>query len=345
MAMEITNSYSSYVAQNMLGNTAASSTKKKETENTSETAGSSKSKSATDYESELAKLVPSVDFKVGNSFSTAKSGKTLTINPQLLEKMQNDPDKEKEIKELIKGVESATNLMDSIYKASGWTVVYRHSYIDENGKYCAMACVRNDFMLNLSDKLREERRKNSEELIEKTKEKVTEKEEKLEEILEEALEEKLEEKKEEETEEEDEEKTKEKSAYSKAEQLIEEKMAASKVGLIYLNDADIRTIIEVAEEDDAGKTTVKDQTQVGANLDLKIQRNRFVDEGVLRYEYYIVTNTSSGMGLMKCANVVISLDNTIEKGTDHYNLYNTNIHEKIAMQKKGRKAIDNSIEA
>ena len=27
-------------------------------------------------------------------------------------------------------------------------------------------------------------------------------------------------------------------------------------------------------------------------------------------------------------------NNTIEKGTDLYNLYNTNIHEKIAMKKK-----------
>ena len=38
------------------------------------------------------------------------------------------------------------------------------------------------------------------------------------------------------------------------------------------------------------------------------------------------------MGLMKCSNVVIPFDNTIEKGTDLYNLYNTNIH-KIAMEK------------
>ena len=28
---------------------------------------------------ELAKLAPSVEFKVGNSYSTAKSGKTLTV--------------------------------------------------------------------------------------------------------------------------------------------------------------------------------------------------------------------------------------------------------------------------
>ncbi len=226
--------YSSYAAQNMAGSNAASSTKKKETEKTSDTAGSSKSKSTSDYANELAKLAPSVEFKVGNSFSTAKSGKTLTINPKLLEKMQNDPEQAKETKELIRGVESATKLMDGIYKASGWTVVYRHSYIDENGKYCAIACVRNDFMLNMSDKLREERKKNSEELIEKAKEKAQEE-----------------------------------SAYNKAEQLLEEKIASSKDGTIYLYDTDMKTIIEAAKEDNAGKASTKQQAQAGANMDLK----------------------------------------------------------------------------
>ncbi len=271
-------SYSGYAAQNMAGSSAASSSatsgmKKKETENTSETTGSSKARSTSDYVNELAKLVPSVELKVGNSFSTAKSGKTLTINSQLLEKMQNDPEKEKEMKELIKGVESATKLMDSIHKASGWTVVYRHSYIDENGKYCAIACVRNDFMLNMSDKLREERRENSEKLIEKTKEKAAEKEEELEEALEkkkEELEETLEEKKAENEEEVIEEEAGDNLAYNKAEQLINEKMAASKDGMIYLNDTDIRIIIEAAQEEEASKTTVKESAQIGANLDLKV---------------------------------------------------------------------------
>ena len=55
--------------------------------------------------------------------------------------------------------------------------------------------------------------------------------------------------------------------------------------------------------------------------------------GVSEAQLRFVTNTSSGMGLMKCGNVVIPFDNTIEKGTDLYNLYNTNIHEKIEMQK------------
>ena len=255
MAMEITNNYSSYAAQSMAGSNAASRTKKKETENTSETTGNSKPRSTSDYVNELAKLVPSVELKAGNSFSTAKSGKTLTINPQLLEKMQNDPEKEKEMKELIRGVESAVNMLDSVMNASGWSVVFKHDYIDENGKYCQIALVRNDFMLNMSDKLREERKKNSEKLIEKTKEKAAEKEEKLEE----ALEEKKTEQAEEGT-----------AAPNKAEQLLEEKMADSKDGTVYLNDTDIRTIIEAAQEEDAGKTVVKDQPQVGANLDLKI---------------------------------------------------------------------------
>ncbi len=245
MAMEIMNNvYSSYATQSMAGNSVSGGTKKKETENTSETAGSSKPKSTADYVNELAKLVPSVELKVGNSFQTAKSGKTLTINPKLLEKMQNDPEKEKEMKELIKGVESMTKLMDRINNASGWTVVFRHSYIDENGKYRETALVRNDFMLNMSDKLREERRQNSEKLIEKAKEKSKEK------VKEEAKEE-------------------EKSAHDKAEQLINDKIAASKDGMIYLNDTDFRTIMEAAREDDAGKAHEKEQQKIGANLDLK----------------------------------------------------------------------------
>ena len=230
MAMEITNNYSSYASQGVAG-----STKKKETGKTQETAESSKSRSTAEYADELAKLVPSVDFMAGNGCSSAKSGKTLTINPKLLEKMQNDPEQAKETKELIRGVESAMNLIDSINKASGWTVVYKHSYIDENGKYHSVGHYRNDFMLNMSDKLREERKKNSEKLLEKTKEKAEEG-----------------------------------SAYNEAEQLINEKMSASKDGTIYLNDTDIRTIIEAAREEDAGKIVVKDQPQAGANLDLKI---------------------------------------------------------------------------
>ena len=264
MAMRIdgNQNYSSYAAQGIAGSGAAGGIKKKEAEKMQETAGNAKSRSTAEYANELAKLVPSVEFQVGNSFSTAKSGKTLTVNPQLLEKMQNDSEKEKEMKELIKGVESAVNMLDSVMNASGWSVVFKHDYIDENGKYHQISLVRNDFMLNMSDKLREERRENSEKLIEKTKEKAVEKKEELEEILEE--------KKEEKTREGTVEKIDAGSASNKAEQLLNEKMEASKDGIIYLNDTDIRTIIEAAQKENAGKTAVKDQEWIGANLDLKI---------------------------------------------------------------------------
>ena len=257
MAMEITNNYSSYAAQGMADNT-----RKKETEKTQKTAESSKSKNTAEYANGLAKLVPSVDFKVGNVCSSAKRGKSLTVNPQLLEKMQNDPEKARDMEDMIKGVESMSKLAEGIAKATGWTIVYQHSYIDENGKYHCRMQTRNDGMLKLSDKLREERKKNSEKLLERAKEKAAEKKEKLEETLEE--------KQAAEAEEVTAEKTEGGSAYNKAEQLINEKMAASKDGTIYLSDADMKTIIEASQEEDAGKTTVKDQPQVGANLDLKI---------------------------------------------------------------------------
>ena len=47
-----------------------------------------------------------------------------------------------------------SKLAESMAKASGWTIVYQHSYIDENGKYYCRMQGRNDGMLKLSDKLR-----------------------------------------------------------------------------------------------------------------------------------------------------------------------------------------------
>lgn len=59
-----------------------------------------------------------------------------------------------------------------------------------------------------------------------------------------------------------------------------------------------------------------------------------VSEAKLRF----VTNTGSGMGLIKCGSVVVSFDNTISKDTGLYKLYNTNIHERIEMAKKEKQA-------
>ena len=55
--------------------------------------------------------------------------------------------------------------------------------------------------------------------------------------------------------------------------------------------------------------------------------------GVSEAQLRFVTNTASGMGLIKCGSVVIPFDNQISKDTDLYRLYNTNIHEIIEMKK------------
>lgn len=109
-------------------------------------------------------------------------------------------------------------------------------------------------MINMSDKLREERRVNSEKLIEKAKEKAAKREEELKESLEEK----------------EVEKGEESTAYNKAEQILKEKMADSKDGTIYLYDTDIKPIIEAIKEDETGKAAAKKQTQVGSNLDLQV---------------------------------------------------------------------------
>lgn len=56
--------------------------------------------------------------------------------------------------------------------------------------------------------------------------------------------------------------------------------------------------------------------------------------GVSEAQLRFVTNTASGMGLIKCGSVVIPFDNQISKDTDLYKLYNTNIHEIIEQKKR-----------
>lgn len=277
MAMEITNNYNAY--ENVHATQRQETAKKqvtsgKETSETvdtqkNSTVGNSKVKRTVDYAKKLEKLAPSVEFRIGNTHSSAKSGKTLTINPKLLEKMQDDPNKEKEMKELIRGVESATKLLDSMHRASGWTVVYRHGYIDENGKYSSCAYVRNDFMLNMSDKLREERKENSKKLIEKSVKRKKE--------LQEALDENKSETEDIKTGGELEKSgitiVKESTPLEKAEQMLLEKLENSENGEIYLDDDDMQKVIEAVREPRERETTEKQSNHsnvVGANLDLQI---------------------------------------------------------------------------
>ena len=281
MAMEITNNYNAY--ENVYA-TQKQQTEKKQAasgKETSETAaaqkkseaGNDKAKSVAGYAKELEKLVPSVEFRVGNACVSAQNGKSLTVNHKLLEKMQNDPKTKKDMEDMIKGVESMSKLAESLTKASGWTIVYQHSYIDENGKYHCRMQTRNDGMLKLSDKLREERKKNSEKLLEKSKEKAAEKEKELEKALEGNKTETEEKKADGEQEKSGIVTVKGNTLLEKVEQILLEKLENSENGEIYLDDDDMQKVIEAAREQEE-KEAVKKQgnhaNSVGANLDLQI---------------------------------------------------------------------------
>ncbi len=172
-----------------------------------------------EYLKNLQKQFSNMKLQVGYGVNTKNDGKVdvLNINPKLLEKMRNDPKAAKEYTQRLKDVEAAHKYADSFLAAAGSTVVCRHAYLDENGKYSNFTVsVKKDA---LNEKLRKESQENAEKRIEKSRENARENVEKMEERAEESK--KSEEKK-------------------------------------------------VVKEEDAGETTVKEQAQVGTNLDLKI---------------------------------------------------------------------------
>lgn len=218
--------------------------KKEETKETAvaqksvETAKNSRNE---EYLKNLQKQVPYMKLQIGYGLNTNNDGKVnvVDVNPKLLEKMQSDPKAAKEYAQKLKDVESALKWLDNYKKSAGYTVIVRHNYIDENGNLSHFSVsVRKD---ELNEKLRKEAQEIAEKRIEKSREKARENAEQIAEKLE-----------------------------KKAEQLLEEKMTVSKDGTIYLNDTDMKTIIEAAREEDEGKNIVKNRPQIGAKLDLNI---------------------------------------------------------------------------
>lgn len=227
MAMEITGNYSgvygsTYAAQRQAVKKEEAAEAKENTETSNDA-----------YLRQLAKLVPSVKCGIGNGLSTAKSGLTLTINPKMLEKMQNDPEQARETMELIRGVESMQKLAESMTRANGFTTVYRHGYIDENGKYWGCGCTIKKDPANA--KLRKKAQENFEKRIEKSRENTRKKKAELAEKLEEKRAEKKAEKADKQP--------------TKAERLISEKIASSKDGVIHWTDSDFRELLKAMRED------------------------------------------------------------------------------------------------
>lgn len=273
MAMEITNNYSG-VYESTYATQKQQAAKKDETKETSATQKSTrtaKKSSNEEYLKSLQKQVPYIKLQTGYGINTSKDGKVnvVDVNPKFLEKMQNDPKAAKEYTQRLKDVEAAVKWVDNFEKSMGYTAVVRHGYVDENGNYSNFAVVvRKD---ELNEKLRKEAQENAEEQIEKSRENARENAEQLAEKMAEKAEEAEEnEKKQENAAEKKVVKEDKTTTPNKAEQLLEEKIASSKDGTIYLYDTDMQTISEAAKEDNAGKASTKQQAGVGANMDLKV---------------------------------------------------------------------------
>lgn len=263
MAITGVNNYNS-VYESAYAASRKEAAKKEEMTAMQKSTETAKSSSNEEYLKTLQKQVPYMKLQIGYGLNTNNDGKVnvVDINPKLLEKMQNDPKAAKEYTQRLKDVESALKWLDNYKKLSGSTVIVRHDYIDENGNLSHFSVsVRKD---ELNEKLRKEARENAEKQIEKLREKNRENAEQLAEEMAEKAEESKEEQPEEQRVVKD-----EITTTNKAEQLLEEKIASSKDGTIYLNDTDMKAIMKAATEDNAGKTNTKEQAQVGANLDLQ----------------------------------------------------------------------------
>ena len=244
------------------------------------------------YLNKLQKQRTHVKLEAGMGLSMKIDQKqgAVTINPKLLEKMQNDPEAEKQYTELIKNIEMAEKTVGAYYNAMGGYVERTsHWYIDENGKYTHFGYVRRDDKLN--KKLREEAKKNAEKLVEKNREKVAEKRKRLEEAMKKRLEEKRKEASEEKASEKEESKeiivNESESLQEPAStvdgikqvvELLEEKHEKSMDGSVFFDTRDMQKIMDAVkgEEQEEGqeggqtaRTASRDVT-VGASVDVVI---------------------------------------------------------------------------
>lgn len=170
------------------------------------------------YRKELQEKIPYVELETGWGLSMKRDRRSaITVNPKLLEKMQNDPEAEKKYTQTLKDIERAEKTVDAYYNMLGGVVERTsHWYVDENGKYYHFAYTRRDDKLN--KKLREEAKKNAETLIEKTREKVRKKKAELQEP--------------------------DAGVMEAVEKLLTKKQEQAENGEIYLNETDMEPVME-----------------------------------------------------------------------------------------------------
>lgn len=277
MAIAGVNNYNNYnnAYENTYVGKTQDATKQEETkESTAAGTAAEKKASYEDYLRVLQRNFPGMQFQLGYGISAKNEGNKnpymLSVDPKLIEKMQNDPEAEKEYMQRIRDIKAAMDWTASYYKARGGTTYYEwvNNYIDENGKFYHSCLVIHKDEVN--EKLRKKAEENAKKLIEKTRENTKKKKE----ALKESMEKKAEELKE--TGAEQNEKTKtsgeKQDKTNKAVQLMEEKLEKSEDGTVFLYNSDIETIIEAAKEKEDERTVNKPtgNSIIGTNLDRKI---------------------------------------------------------------------------
>ena len=249
MAISSVNTYNA-VAENTYATQKKQVSEKEKTKNTT-TAKESKI-NTDEYVRKLQKQVKDLSLEVGTGLNTKKDNMVgaVTINPKLLEKMQNDPKAEREYTQMLQGIQRAESIVGSYYNSIGNVVeCTSHWYMDENGNLVSFGHVRIENKLD--KELRKQADENAKKLIEKTREKAKEKAEELQERLDSIKEAKA-----------------DKSAESKAEKILSEKFSNAVDGELYLNETDMKPILQTIRAEEQEKT--KSELGVGMNLDLKI---------------------------------------------------------------------------
>lgn len=253
--MDISN-IGNYGNMNIYGNTygthknRATETALKLSANSTIPTGKNEKKTSSDnYFESLKKLVPSCKMSIGNGLSGDKNSKTVTINPKILDKMQNDPKQEKDTTNLIKGIETAMKLSESMAKSSGGEIKYSHWYVDENGKCWHSAMyVKKD---KLNEKLREKSKKMRKDLMEHSKFNTAKKKEELQKSMEKITKKKKEAAKKKEAHEElTDIQTTGETTMSIAEKIMENKISDSENGIFSFTDDDVKKFAEAAKEDE-----------------------------------------------------------------------------------------------
>ena len=124
-----------------------------------------------EYMRKLQKKVKDLSLKEGTGLNINKDNMvgTVTINPKLLEKMQNNPKAEMEYTQMLRGIQRAESIVGSYYNSIG-NVVERtsHWYMDENGNLVSYGHVRIENKLD--KELRKQADENAKKFIEKNQE-------------------------------------------------------------------------------------------------------------------------------------------------------------------------------